>query len=134
MKHYILAITSLLAAMLAVGQKPGAFTGKYAETKTIEQTDNFFGTSVSDPYRWLEDDMSAETKDWVQRQTVLQMRTSPIFLTEIRLRNVLPSFGITRSLEHLLKKEIIIITIKTTACKTRKFCIEKRRASLQKYF
>lgn len=30
--------------------------------------DNYQGTSVADPYRWLEDDRSDSTKDWVTRQ------------------------------------------------------------------
>ncbi len=33
--------------------------------------DNYFGTVVADPYRWLEDDTSAETADWVQQQVKL---------------------------------------------------------------
>ncbi|MBK6930318.1 MAG: S9 family peptidase [Saprospirales bacterium] len=33
--------------------------------------DNYFGAVIKDPYRWLEDDQSAETKDWVQRQNAL---------------------------------------------------------------
>jgi prolyl oligopeptidase len=41
---------------------------KYPETKKETQTDNYFGTSVADPYRWLEDDNSAATKDWVTEQ------------------------------------------------------------------
>lgn len=41
---------------------------KYPETKKVAHTDTYFGTSVEDPYRWLEDDRSAETKDWVQRE------------------------------------------------------------------
>lgn len=40
----------------------------YPETKKTEQNDAYFGENVSDPYRWLEDDMAADTKDWVQRQ------------------------------------------------------------------
>jgi prolyl oligopeptidase len=40
----------------------------YPQTKRVEQTDDYFGTKVSDPYRWLEDDNSAETKAWVEAQ------------------------------------------------------------------
>ncbi len=29
----------------------------YPATKTVEQTDDFHGTKVEDPYRWLEDDV-----------------------------------------------------------------------------
>jgi prolyl oligopeptidase len=44
------------------------FTGSYPATKRTEQTDEYFGTKVQDPYRWLEDDMSEETKNWVKEQ------------------------------------------------------------------
>jgi prolyl oligopeptidase len=40
----------------------------YPSTKKVEQTDNYFGTNVQDPYRWLEDDKSEETKAWVIEQ------------------------------------------------------------------
>ncbi|MBU3676423.1 MAG: S9 family peptidase, partial [Chitinophagaceae bacterium] len=33
-----------------------------------ETQDNYFGQSVADPYRWLEDDRSAETAEWVKKQ------------------------------------------------------------------
>ena len=44
---------------------------KYPNTKTVNQTDDYFGTKVSDPYRWLEDLDSAETKSWVEAQNKL---------------------------------------------------------------
>ena len=44
---------------------------EYPATAQEEVVDNVFGTPVADPYRWLEDDMSAETADWVKRQNVV---------------------------------------------------------------
>ena len=40
----------------------------YPETKKGKVIDNYFGTEVADPYRWLEDDRSAETEAWVGEQ------------------------------------------------------------------
>ena len=41
---------------------------EYPATKKVEQTDDYHGTKISDPYRWLEDDNSSETKAWVEAQ------------------------------------------------------------------
>ncbi|WP_439130098.1 prolyl oligopeptidase family serine peptidase [Polaribacter sp.] len=40
----------------------------YPKTKKKPVTDSFFGTSVTDNYRWLEDDKSPATKAWVKAQ------------------------------------------------------------------
>ena len=40
----------------------------YPYTSKIGQTDTYFGTTVEDPYRWLEDDRSTDTEKWVNRQ------------------------------------------------------------------
>src|SRR5947207_4710918 len=48
------AITSSLTAQLT-----------YPAAKKADQTDDYFGTKVSDTYRWFEDDKSEETKAWV---------------------------------------------------------------------
>jgi len=42
----------------------------YPKTKKVDQTDDYFGVKVDDPYRWLEDDVrqSADVASWVQQQ------------------------------------------------------------------
>ena len=40
----------------------------YPETKTVDTVDTYFDIAVKDPYRWLEDDRSADTKAWVEAQ------------------------------------------------------------------
>ncbi len=41
---------------------------KYPSTEKKEVIDTYFGTTIQDPYRWLEDDKSAETAAWVKTQ------------------------------------------------------------------
>jgi len=40
----------------------------YPISKKVDSTDVYFDTTVADPYRWLEDDNSEETKAWVIEQ------------------------------------------------------------------
>lgn len=44
---------------------------QYPQTTKVDVTDNYFGTEVSDPYRWLENDTSAETSAWVEAQNAV---------------------------------------------------------------
>ncbi len=43
-------------------------TQPYPQTKKVDTVDTYFGEKVRDPYRWLEDDKSAETAEWVTAQ------------------------------------------------------------------
>jgi prolyl oligopeptidase len=56
----------LLLPALATAQPASRLA--YPKTRAIDQVDDYFGTKVKDPYRWLEDDNSAETKAWVEAQ------------------------------------------------------------------
>jgi prolyl oligopeptidase len=41
---------------------------KFPETRKVAQVDDYHGTKVADPYRWLEDDYAPETKAWIEAQ------------------------------------------------------------------
>ncbi|PWT91807.1 MAG: S9 family peptidase [Blastocatellia bacterium] len=43
----------------------------YPVSKKVDQVDDYFGTKVPDPYRWLEDENSPETKAWVQQENAV---------------------------------------------------------------
>jgi prolyl oligopeptidase len=53
----------VLVASLTVAQSL-----QYPAARKAEQTDTYHGVKVSDPYRWLEDDHSAETAQWVKAE------------------------------------------------------------------
>ena len=40
----------------------------YPQTAKVDVVDDYFGTQVADPYRWLEDDNSPETAAWVKAE------------------------------------------------------------------
>lgn len=64
MKRIILPLLTL-AVLTSCNDKPGI---QYPMTKKVDVTDTYFGTEVADPYRWLEDDHSAETAEWVKEE------------------------------------------------------------------
>lgn len=41
---------------------------QYPETKKVDQTDNYFGVNVADPYRWMEDLNDENLKIWIEKQ------------------------------------------------------------------
>ena len=49
---------------------------KYPGTKKVNQEDNYFGTIIKDPYRWLEDDNSPETKAWVKEENKIELSST----------------------------------------------------------
>ncbi|MFT5596254.1 MAG: prolyl oligopeptidase, partial [Flammeovirgaceae bacterium] len=44
---------------------------EYPETKKVDTSDVYFGTTVADPYRWLENDTAADTEAWVKAQNMV---------------------------------------------------------------
>ncbi len=43
-------------------------TVNYPVTEKVDTVDTYFGVEVADPYRWMEDDRSPETENWVAEQ------------------------------------------------------------------
>ena len=59
----VLLMVAALCAMAVAQEK-----FNYPRTAKSSHTDNYHGTTVADPYRWLEDDNSPETAKWVEEQ------------------------------------------------------------------
>jgi prolyl oligopeptidase len=70
----------------------------YPETKKGAVVDTYFGETVADPYRWLEDDMSEETAQWVKTQNKLTFS----YLEQVPYRDTLK-----QRLEKLMNYEKI---------------------------
>ena len=64
---------------------------EYPVTNKITHSDFYHGVEISDPYRWLEDDMSDETGEWVKAQNKVTSK----FLAKI---------GFRKKLEKRIKK------------------------------
>ena len=82
MKKKFLVLLNIGIAMNLMAQD---FKGKYPTTKKVNQVDNFFGVNVNDPYRWLEDDLSTDTKNWVETQNKVTFE----YLDQIKFREKL---------------------------------------------
>src|SRR5690606_3667443 len=80
-----LCIGSGMLMLASCSTQSMKITPSYPETKKIQHTDTYFGENVEDPYRWLEDDRAADTKDRVQRQAAV----TGGYLAKITLRGTL---------------------------------------------
>ena len=65
---FILSACAGVVALSSCESNVQNTTVNYPETEKIPVVDTYFEEEVIDNYRWLEDDRSAETEDWVKRQ------------------------------------------------------------------
>lgn len=79
-----LCIGASLVALSSCGTHTHT-TMKYPETKKIHHTDQYFGTKIEDPYRWLENDRAEDTKKWVKREAEFTEN----YLAKIPFRNTI---------------------------------------------
>ncbi|HHJ50347.1 MAG TPA: S9 family peptidase [Phaeodactylibacter sp.] len=67
-----LALLALLMASCQTNPRETTMKITYPETrKDSSVVDEYFGTKVADPYRWLEDDQAPEVEAWVKKQNEL---------------------------------------------------------------
>ena len=71
--------TFLLFSTFSMGQL------KYPVSQKTDTKDNYHGTMIADPYRWLEDDNSEATHQWV----VAQNQVTNAYLANIPFRNAI---------------------------------------------
>ncbi|MCR4965623.1 MAG: prolyl oligopeptidase family serine peptidase [Bacteroidales bacterium] len=85
MKKICLGILTLSAVIMlnSCHQKKKIEPVQYPETTKCDTVDHYFGTAVPDPYRWLEDDYSEETANWVKAQN----KVTQDFLSQIPYRD-----------------------------------------------
>lgn len=81
MKKVTLFVTGIIMMSCAQQQQKLA----YPETAKVDTVDVYFGTEVSDPYRWLENDTSKATAAWVEAQN----QVTNAYLAKIPFRNAL---------------------------------------------
>jgi prolyl oligopeptidase len=74
------AVLTTLAGALVAGSgcsdRRGAYTNwiKYPKARRVDQVDSYYGVEVPDPYRWLEDEKSDDTKAWLAAQDEIAER------------------------------------------------------------
>lgn len=120
-------ITFIMLVMLTMQT---AFSQKglqYPHALRGEQKDTYFSRTIHDPYRWLEDDRSEQTAEWVKAQNKLTQG----YLANIPFRNALqkrletiwnyPKTGVP------FKRVVDITPIKTMDFKIRAFCLCRNR-------
>lgn len=68
MKKLTLFILTVLGCSYTFAQQMNLKTLPYPKTKKVDTVTTYFGTTVPDPYRWLEDDRADDTKAWVKEE------------------------------------------------------------------
>ncbi len=66
--HAFAILAAIFLALTAIAFLTSAQGLQYPKTKTIDHVDTYHNSNVPDPYRWLEDENSAETAKWVEEQ------------------------------------------------------------------
>ncbi|TRZ46131.1 prolyl oligopeptidase family serine peptidase [Robertkochia solimangrovi] len=73
MKTKLMGLSGLCLIITACNSETNkdSITLNYPTTKKADSVNTYFDTEVKDPYRWLEDDMSEETAEWVKEENAV---------------------------------------------------------------
>ena len=102
---------------------------KYPETKQVDTTDTYFGTEVKDPYRWPEDDKSAETAAWVKAENEVTFGYLEKIPFRKELKERLEKVWNYEKISAPFKEGNYTYYFKTTVCKINPFCTEKTKVA-----
>ena len=110
---------ALILCLLAAGITQQMIkSNNYPLARKSDQIDDYHGVKVADPYRWLEDLDSEETRNWVEAENKLSFG----YLASISVRNGLkvglPSSGTTRNTAFRSEKGTAISTPATAVFRT----------------
>jgi prolyl oligopeptidase len=81
--HFLMAFCA--ASTMSCESKKESSTALYPTSKKVDTVDIYHGVQVNDPYRWLEDDRSTETAEWVKQQNEVTFG----YLNQIQYRDKL---------------------------------------------
>ena len=68
MTHHVRKLLVLALALFAADAEGQPSPLVYPETHRSDQVDDYHGSRVADPYRWLEDTSSPQTRAWIEAQ------------------------------------------------------------------
>ena len=71
MKIFIRFYVLFFFVSILNGYEEGTIKMDYPKTKKLDLVETIFGETIEDPYRWLEDFTSAESREWVEKQNIL---------------------------------------------------------------
>jgi prolyl oligopeptidase len=109
MKRVSFLITLLI--LLGACSKKGLH---YPITKKVDTVDVYFGTKVPDPYRWLENDNSEETKTWVKNENEVTFSYLNAIPFREKIKNRLTTIWNFARINNLQKKSGIYFYEKNT--------------------